>query len=100
VPQPAPADWKFAVAEVTDTSAVLTVDAPGADGLRFIPLETPGVHLASGFVADAKGAALRVEIALSRESSLGKPLEIAGIVVVGKNGPARAFRLPVPSIAK
>lgn len=100
VPQPAPADWKFAIAEVTDTSAVLSIDASGADGLRFIPLETPGVHLASGFVADAKGAALRVEIALSRESSLGKPLEIAGIVVVGKNGPARAFRLPVPSIAK
>ena len=96
-PKPIPADWKCALAEVTDESAVLTVEAPGAAELRFLPFETPGARLASGFVADAKGASLRAEIELSRESTLGKSLEVSGIVVVGKNGPAYSFRLPVPA---
>jgi DsbC/DsbD-like thiol-disulfide interchange protein len=96
-PGPMPADWKCAIAEVTAESAVLTIEAPGASELKFLPFETPGARLASGFVADAKGDSLRAEIELSRESTLGKPLEVSGIVVVGKNGPAYSFRLPVPA---
>lgn len=95
-PKPMPADWKCAVAEVSEKSAVLTVEAPGVAEMRFFPFETPGARLASGFLAEAKGNSLRADIELSRESTLGKPLEIAGIVVVGKNGPAYSFRLPVP----
>ena len=45
-----------------DALVVLTVEAPGATELRFFPFETPGAQLASGFLADAKGAALRAEI--------------------------------------
>jgi thiol:disulfide interchange protein DsbD len=96
-PKPMPSEWKRGLTEVSAESAVLTIEAPGAEELRFLPYETPGSRLASGFVAEAKGASLRAEIALSRESTLGKPLEIAGIVVVGKNGPAYSFRLPVPA---
>lgn len=96
-PQPMPADWKCAIAEVSAESAVLTIEGAGAAELRFLPFETPGARLASGFLAEAKGSALRAEIALSRESTLGKPLEVAGIVIVGKNGPAYSFRLPVPA---
>ena len=96
-PKPMPSEWKCAVAEVVGESAVLTIEAPGAAEMRFLPYETPGARLASGFIAEAKGSSLRAEIALSRESTLGKPLEIAGIVVVGKNGPAYSFRLPVPA---
>ena len=96
-PKPIPAGWKCAIADVAEESAVLTIEAPGAAELRFFPFETPGARLASGFLADAKGAALRAEIELSRESTLGKPLEVAGIVLVGKNGPAYSFRVPVPA---
>jgi DsbC/DsbD-like thiol-disulfide interchange protein len=96
-PKPLPPEWKCAIAEVTAESAVLTIEAPGASELKFLPYETPGARLASGFVADAKGASLRAEFELSRESTLGKPLEVSGIVVVGKNGSAYSFRLPVPA---
>jgi hypothetical protein len=34
---------------------------------------------------------------LSRESTGGRPLEVAGLLVLGKNGPAYAFRLPIPA---
>lgn len=96
-PKPMPAEWKCALAEVSEKSAVLAIDAPGAADLRFFPFETPGARLATGFLAEAKAGPLRAEIELLRESTLGKPLEIAGIVVVGKNGPAYSFRLPVPA---
>ncbi|MEY3142372.1 MAG: hypothetical protein RLY21_865 [Planctomycetota bacterium] len=96
-PKPMPTEWKCALAGVSAESATLTIDAPGAEEMRFLPFETPGSRLASGFVAEAKGSALRADIELSRESTLGKPLEVAGIVVVGKNGPAYSFRLPVPA---
>lgn len=96
-PAPAPAGWKCAIADVAADSAVLSIEAPGAAELRFLPYETPGARLASGLVADAKGGSLRAQLALSRESTLGKPLEVAGIVVVGKNGPAYSFRVPVPA---
>jgi thiol:disulfide interchange protein DsbD len=97
-PQAMPADWKCALAEITAKSAVLSIEAPNAPELRVLPFETPGARLASGFVADAKGGSLRAEIELSRESTLGKPLEVSGIVIVGKNGPAYSFRLPVPAV--
>lgn len=97
VPKPLPADWKCAVAEVEADSAVLLVEAPDAAELRFLPFETPGARLASGFHVDAKGASLRAELDLSRESTLGKPLEVGGILVVGKNGPVYSFRVPVPA---
>lgn len=97
MPRPLPADWKCAIAEVEAESAVLSIEAPGAEELRFLPFETPGARLASGFHVDAKGASLRAELELSRESTLGKPLEVGGILVVGKNGPAYSFRVPVPA---
>jgi len=96
MPRPLPADWKCAIAEVEAESAVLSIEAPGAEELRFLPFETPGARLASGFHVDAKGASLRAELELSRESTLGKPLEVGGILVVGKNGPVYSFRVPVP----
>ena len=95
-PKPLPADWRCAVAEATEESAVLTVEPPSAEDLRFLPYDTPGARLASGYYADSKGSALTAEIELSRESTLGKPLEVGGILVVGKNGPVYSFRVPVP----
>jgi hypothetical protein len=72
--------------------------------LRFIPDDTPGASLASGFLAPAKDGAIETEFTLSRESTLGKPLEIAGIVVLdgasGNNPRAYSFRLPVPAVRR
>lgn len=95
VPTPAPPEWKFALSEVAESTAVLTISAPGADALQFIPFETPGVNLAA-VVADANGGSLRAELSLSRESSLGKPMQVAGIVVVGNKARAHSFHLPLP----
>lgn len=101
LPKPLPAEWKVAIKGVEADKAVLEIAGPAsaaADGeLRFIPNDTPGVLLASGYLADAKGRVISVPLALSRESALGKPLEAAGLLVVGKNGPAYSFRVAVPA---
>jgi len=100
LPKPLPKGWRVSFTQVTADAAVLVVDAPddlGADAeWRLIPADTPGVILASGYLADAKGRSLRVPLSLSRESALGKPLQAAGLIVLGKNAPAYAFRIPVP----
>jgi len=101
VPKPLPAEWKVAIKGVEADKAVLEITGPAsaaADGeLRFIPNDTPGVVLASGYLADAKGRNLSVPLALSRESALGRPLEAAGLLVVGKNGSVYSFRVAVPA---
>lgn len=100
LPKPLPKSWRVSFTEVTAESAVLVVEAPGevaADAeWQFIPADAPGVILASGYRAEAKGRTLRVPLTLSRESALGKPLQAAGLVVLGKNAAAYAFRIPVP----
>ena len=100
LPKALPAAWKVSLAEVSAESAVLVFEAPaevGADAAwQFIPADTPGVILASGYRAEAKGRSLRVPLALSRESALGKPLEAAGLIVLGNNAAAYSFRIPVP----
>lgn len=101
LPKPLPADWKASLSEVGADRAVLVLEAPAsvsADATwQFIPGDTPGVLLESGYRAEAKGRILRVPLALSRESTLGKPLDAAGLVVLGKNAPSYSFSLPVPA---
>lgn len=100
LPKPLPADWKVALAEVTEDSAVLVFEAPASVGAdtswQFIPSDTPGVLLASGYRAEAKGRTLRVPLILSREGAGERSLEAAGLIVLGKNAPAYSFKIPVP----
>lgn len=104
VPQPAPEGWKFTVEGATGDTARLVVSAPDSVApdaeWTFIPFDTPGVGLASGYLSDAKGRTARFDLALSRESALGGALEVGGIVILGKagkNGPSYAFRRPIPA---
>lgn len=101
LPRPLPAGWKVSIEEAGTERAVLQVEGPStlAEGAawQFIPQDTPGVLLESGYRAEAKGRLLRVPLALSRESSLGQPLQVAGLLVFGKNETAFAFSIPVPA---
>lgn len=104
VPRPMPADWTVELREVADDAAILVVQPPKSSAqkaLRFIPDDSPGASLASGYFVPAKDGALEADFSLSRESTLGKPLEIAGIVVLdgasGNNPRAYSLRLPVPA---
>ena len=101
LPKPLPPGWRLSVAEVAAESATLVVQAPpdfSADGeWSFIPNDTPGCLLESGYLATAKGRLLRVPLMLSRESASGRPLEVAGLLILGKNGASYAFRLPIPA---
>ena len=101
VPAPLPADWSVAVRSASAEGARLEISAPAAVAAdaswTFIPFDTPGVVLASGYKADAKGRTASIEHMLSRESALEGPLEAGGIIVLGKKGPAYAFRKPIPA---
>ena len=100
LPKPLPADWKVSLTDVAADSAVLVLEGPGSLGAdadwQFIPSDTPGVLLASGYRAEAKGRSLRVRLTLSRESAGERALEAAGLIVLGKNAPAYSFKIPVP----
>lgn len=103
VPAPwseAPKDHGLAISlrEVAAESAVLAVEAKGA--IRFIPFDTPGASLASGYLAAAKASPLEAELRLSRESTLGGPLEVGGVLFVGNDPRPYSFRIPVPMAAK
>jgi len=100
VPKPMPADWNVSLENVTEDAATLVVESPGPSPLRFIPFETPGAGLDEGYLVDSELGRLEAALRLSRESTLGKPLEVGGIVVVGNHGEAYAFRIPVPVAAK
>jgi DsbC/DsbD-like thiol-disulfide interchange protein len=100
VPKPLPADWKVSLEEVAEDAATLVVESPGQAPLRFIPFDTPGAGLDEGYLVESKIGRLEAELRLSRDSTLGKPLEVGGIVVVGNAGEAYAFRIPVPGAAK
>jgi thiol:disulfide interchange protein DsbD len=100
VPKPMPADWKVALEDVADDAAMLVVESSGPSPLRFIPFDTPGAGLGEGYLADSKLGRLEAELRLSRESTLGRPLEVGGIVLVGNDGEAYTFRIPVPGAAK
>jgi DsbC/DsbD-like thiol-disulfide interchange protein len=107
VPTPLPAGWKVSLRSIEEDTATLVVEIP-ADaakaGFRFIPYDTPGCVLESGYMAETKGRALEVELRLSRGSSLGKPIEVAGILVSAETGVAarkpsfaHAFTLAIPA---
>ena len=97
LPKPLPTDWRISVERTSADLAVLSVVRPDAAGpLTFIPDDTPGVVLASGYLAETKEGPLRTEISIHPENAGDKPLEAAGILVVGKTGQAYAFRVPVP----
>ena len=101
LPKPLPAEWKVSVSDVGPVKATLVVEAPAAISAdaqwQLIPSDTPGVLLESGYMAEAKGRILRVPLALSRESALGRPIEAKGLFILGKNGPAYAFSIPIPA---
>lgn len=108
VPGPLPAGWSVAVRDAGAESARLEINAPAevpADAAwTFIPFDTPGVALASGYKADAKGRSAAFELMLSRESAPAGArdgsLEVGGIVVLAKSGnkaPAYAFRTLIPA---
>lgn len=100
VPRALPSDWKVSIEGVGEETARLEISAPGSIGPEqpwmFIPFDTPGVVLASGYKADAKGRSARLDLTLSRGSALGGRLEAGGLIVFGKNGPSYAFRTPIP----
>ncbi len=104
VPKPAPTTWSIALEEVGADSAVLTIDTHTAHAIKFVPYDTPGVLLETGFMAESnKGEVqgkLRVKLNVSRENSLESALEVAGIVIVGNESTAYSFRLPVPAVTK
>ena len=118
VPKPLPTTWKVTLNDVANDGALLVLESPasadatggtsgvaqGKQPLTFIPFDTPGAGLTEGYVAESKDGRLEVDLALSRESALGKRLEIGGIVLVGERGgnlrEAYAFRIPVPAAAK
>ncbi len=107
VPTPLPAGWRVSLHSTTEDAATLVVEPP-ADaakaGFRFLPYDTPGCVLESGYMAETDGSRLEVELRLSRGSSLGKPLEVAGILVPVESGAAarkpsfaHAFTLAIPA---
>ena len=109
VPKPLPSDWKVSLEDVTAESALLVIEVPASSSmprtspeapLKFIPFDTPGAVLAEGYLAESKLGRLEVEFDLSRESALGKPLEVGGIVIRGNERAAYAFRIPVAAAAK
>ncbi len=104
VPKPAPTTWSIALEEVGADSAVLTIDTHTAHAIKFVPYDTPGVLLETGFMAESnKGEVqgkLRVKLNVSRDNSLESALKVAGIVIVGNESSAYSFRLPVPAATK
>lgn len=100
VPKAVPADWKVSLENVSEDAATLVVESPGPSPLRFIPFETPGAGLDEGYLVDSKLGRLEAALRLSRESTLGKPLEVGGLILVGNRGEAYSFRIPVPGAAK
>ena len=84
--------------EITNDGAVLVIETGGAGPLRFLPFETPGVLLESGYAAESKTGVLRIPLDVSGESSLGRALEAGGLVIVGNGSEAYSFRLPVPAM--
>ncbi len=107
VPTPLPAGWKASLRSIAEESATLVLEIPadaGKNGFRFLPYDTPGCALESGYMAETNGATLEVELRLSRGSTLGKPLEVAGILVPVESGAAarkpafaHAFTLAIPA---
>lgn len=100
LPLPLASDCKATLIEVTASAAVLSVESQGAKEVTFVPLETPGVRLASGSLAQSAGSSLRVPLEINPENALGKPLAVAGLLIynVGGNNPrAYSFRIAVPT---
>ncbi|MBI1304656.1 MAG: hypothetical protein GC172_12860 [Phycisphaera sp.] len=107
VPTPLPSGWRASLRSIAEESATLVLEIPadaGKNGFRFLPYDTPGCALESGYMAETKGATLEVELRLSRGSTLGKPLEVAGILVPVESGAAarkpafaHAFTLAIPA---
>jgi DsbC/DsbD-like thiol-disulfide interchange protein len=100
VPAPLPSDWRVEIAPVSSEEATFTVEAPSGtigegETFRFLPFETPGVRLAGRSTAESAGSLLRAQIAVAPENALGGALEVAGILVVGKNRVAYTFRKPI-----
>lgn len=85
---------------VSEQSASLAVSLAGSGPVRFIPFDTPGARLASGYVSSSKEGPLAVDIELSRESTLGGPLEVGGILLVGNDPRPYSFRIPVPAASR
>lgn len=107
VPTPLPSGWKASLRAVGEDSATLVLEIPAAAakaGYRFLPYDTPGCVLEEGYMAETKGSTLEVALRLSRGNTLGKPLEVAGILVPAETGAAarkpsfaHAFSLAIPA---
>ena len=92
--------------EQADGATELVVSWPVPAGnkpaaVRFIPFDTPGVLLESGYMAASNDSPLRVALRVSPENALGGRLEVGGLLLVGdgKNATAHSFRLPIPKPA-
>ena len=100
-PIPLPASWKMAYSQAKELSAVLVIEAPtsvGADSQwQFIPNDTPGVSLETGYLTAGTGRTLVLPLSISRPSAGDRPLALAGLLILGKNGPAYSFTIPVPA---
>jgi DsbC/DsbD-like thiol-disulfide interchange protein len=99
VPTALPAGWKVSVVAGEGDAATLVVALPGdlADAtILYLPLDTPGVALAEGVVAETRGPEARIPLTIARDEAPEGGLRAAGVIVVGNGGGAHAFDLPVP----
>ena len=93
---------EFATPETAEgRRVVITGPAGKATRIRFIPDLTPGVRAGKGHPVDAtiSDGRFRIEVPITVEpgNALGKPLEVAGLVLFGPRPSDRAvsFRMPV-----
>lgn len=101
VPGPFPKSWKASLEEVGESDATLVVTLPPEAAkapLVFLPHDNAGVALAEGYVAEGVGPELRVPLTISRDAATGAELRVSGVIVVGNDGRAHAFDLPVPMV--
>ncbi|MCP4837359.1 MAG: hypothetical protein GY895_21650 [Phycisphaera sp.] len=88
---------------LADARPALRIEGPtpGAEQITFIPDLTPGVKIRDGVLVPATIADDRyrilVPLEIKPENAVGKPLEVAGLVLFGNNGadPAVSVRIPL-----
>ena len=88
---------------LADGRPALRIEGPtgGAEKITFIPDLTPGVKIRDGVLVPATIADDRyrilVPLEIKPENAVGKPLEVAGLVLFGNNGadPAVSIRIPL-----
>ena len=95
---------KSATARLEQSNLLLAGPAGASRPALFYPEETPGVTLQAagpvkGTVVNGRYA-FNIPLKIEPENALGKPLRVAGIVVLGPDKGGRAIRIDIPVPAK